>query len=216
MDLAQALRSRRSIRWYRPDPVPPEAVRELLDQARWSPSWANSQSWQVYVVTGAALDRLKAAHHQMESNETQSRPDFRMPARKWPEPMQEHSQSLIRALGAVRSGHPASESAGVRDFFGAPCLALLAVDRTLVPEYACFDAGLFAHAFCLAAHGLGLGTCIVAMAVRHPDLLRKLLPDAADKAFVIGITLGYPEPEAPINTFERPRAGLDELVTWVE
>ncbi len=216
MDLDQALLSRRSIRCFRPDPVPREVLRGLLERARWSPSWANSQCWQVYAVTGEPLERLKASLHLMEANECNSRPDFRMPSRKWPGPMQEYSQALIRALNEVRSGQPAGEPGSRRDFFGAPCLVLLAVDKTLVPEYACFDSGLFAQAFCLAGHGQGLGTCILAMAVRHPDILRKLLPDAADKAFVIGIAVGYPEPEAPINTFERPRAALADFVTWVD
>ncbi len=148
----------------------------------------------------------------MESNESVPQPDFRMPNRKdWPEALQAHSQSLIRVLSGLRS----QDHAGMRDFFGAPCLILLAVDATLVADYAGIDTGLFVQSLCLAAHAKGLGTCILAMAVRHPDQIRKLLPDAGGKSFVIGVALGYPEPEAPINTFERPRAGLEDFVTWV-
>jgi nitroreductase len=88
------------------------------------------------------------------------------------------------------------------------------VDRSLVPDYACFDAGIFVQSLCLAAHARGLGTCIMARAVRRPELLRELLPGSAGQAFVMGIALGYPDGEAPINRFDRPRAALEDLVTW--
>jgi len=51
MDLETAIRERRSIRAYKPDPVPQDLIREILDEARWSPSWANTQCWRLVVVT---------------------------------------------------------------------------------------------------------------------------------------------------------------------
>ena len=51
--------------------------------------------------------------------------------------------------------------------------------------------------------------------IRYPDLLRRLLPGAEDKRFVVSVTLGSPVADSPANTFERSRADLDELVTWV-
>ena len=54
----------------------------------------------------------------------------------------------------------------------------------------------------------------MAMAVRDPDTLRELLPQAAEMQFVIGVALGYPDEEAAINRFERQRAQLEEFVTW--
>ena len=38
-----------------------ELVREILDEARWSPSWANTQAWNIYVVSGETLQALKSA-----------------------------------------------------------------------------------------------------------------------------------------------------------
>ena len=215
MELEASLRSRRSVRAYRAEPVPRELIREVLELARWSPSWANTQCWNVYVVTGAALERLKEGQRQAEATGTPSQPDFRMPDRHWPEPLKTYNQSLIDAIAATRSADQANYFAGMADFFDAPCLLVLAVDRTLVPDYACFDVGLFVQSLCLAAHAKGLGTCILARAVRHPEVLRRLLPQAEDRAFVIGVALGYPDGDAPVNRFERPRAALGDLVTWI-
>ncbi len=217
MELATALRTRRSIRSFKADPVPRAVVRELLDQARWSPSWANSQCWRVYVLAGAALERLRAAQGRLDAQAVAPRPDFRFPDRtRWSAAMQAQNQALVRVLTEARAAEPGADPSGGRAFFGAPCLLLVAVDRALVPDYACFDAALFVQSLCLAAHDRGLGTCILAMAVRHPDLLRQELPGAGDQAFVAGIALGYPQDQAAVNTFQRPRADLETFVTWVD
>ncbi len=50
MDLMGAIKGRRSIRKYKPDPVPEEVMRALIEAVRWSPSWANTQCWEVIVV----------------------------------------------------------------------------------------------------------------------------------------------------------------------
>lgn len=50
MDVMDGIKGRRSIRRYKPDPVPEEILRTLLEAVRWSPSWANTQCWQIIVV----------------------------------------------------------------------------------------------------------------------------------------------------------------------
>ncbi len=50
MDLMDAIKGRRSIRKYKPDPVPEEAFRTLMEAVRWSPSWANTQCWEAIVI----------------------------------------------------------------------------------------------------------------------------------------------------------------------
>jgi len=50
MDVMEAIRGRRSVRSYRRDPVPEENLQAVLEAVRWSPSWANTQCWEVIVV----------------------------------------------------------------------------------------------------------------------------------------------------------------------
>lgn len=50
MEVMQAIKERRSIRKYKPDPVSDEAIDTVLDAARWAPSWANTQCWRFVVV----------------------------------------------------------------------------------------------------------------------------------------------------------------------
>ena len=51
MDLMDAIKGRRTIRKYRPDAVPEEALRNVLEAVRWAPSGANTQCWELIVVT---------------------------------------------------------------------------------------------------------------------------------------------------------------------
>ena len=51
MDVMDAIMSRRSIRKYKSTPIPKEDLNAILEAMRWAPSWANSQCWEVIVVT---------------------------------------------------------------------------------------------------------------------------------------------------------------------
>ena len=50
MDLMEAIKGRRSIRKYKPDPVSEGALEKVMEAVKWSPSWANTQCWEVIVV----------------------------------------------------------------------------------------------------------------------------------------------------------------------
>ena len=54
MDLMEAIKGRRSIRKYRSDPVPELALQTVLEAIRWTPSWANTQCWEVIVIKDSA------------------------------------------------------------------------------------------------------------------------------------------------------------------
>ncbi len=213
MEFEQALRDRRSIRAFKSDPVPEELIRQILEAARWSPSWANTQAWHVFVAGAETLARLRTAALTPVAGEAPAGPDFRMP-RQWPPQLAARTKELLdlrNALAATGSGAALAPA----DFYGAPRVLYFTTDRTVESDYLLFDSGLLVQSVCLAAHDRGLGTCIMAMAVRDPDTLRAVLPGAADQRFVIAVALGYPDGQAPINRFERRRAQLEEFVTWL-
>lgn len=53
MEFQKVIRVRRSMRGYKPDPVPDEALRRILEAARLAPTAANKQPLQLVVVTDA-------------------------------------------------------------------------------------------------------------------------------------------------------------------
>lgn len=60
MDILGIIKVRRSIRRFKSDPVPLEALIKLLEAARWAPSWSNTQCWRFIVVTDLELKRRMA------------------------------------------------------------------------------------------------------------------------------------------------------------
>ena len=219
MEFETVLRGRRSVRAFTDEAVGEDLIGEILDEARWSPSWRNTQAWSVWVVTGRALERFKDRFKQAVRNEDPPRPDF-LPATDWPAACSLRTRQLMEARAATLAAagldtDPASALERMADLFGAPCLLVFGLEECLGESYALLDTGLLVQSVCLAAFDRGLGSCIVATVVRHPELLRELLPGSEGKRMAVGVALGHPDLYAPANTFERSRAGLDEIVTWV-
>jgi nitroreductase len=61
MDVDAAIRTRRTHKAYRPEPVPRETLEELFDLARWAPNHHLTNPWRFRVIGPAALERLKRA-----------------------------------------------------------------------------------------------------------------------------------------------------------
>ncbi|OFW56272.1 MAG: hypothetical protein A2133_07520 [Actinobacteria bacterium RBG_16_64_13] len=218
-----ALVDRRTIRQYLPKPVPDNVVRDLLTEARWAPSATNTQSTYVYVVTGEPLKQLKAENLNNSKACISAEPDIEM-NRDWPPLLQSRMSSAIQARETFIKAEETKKGAkaaavhptvAVANLFGAPVLLILAFDKTIVPAYGGFDAGVLAQSIALAAHARGLGTSITGSAIRYAYLLRRVIPETEDKNFVIAIALGYPDWEAASNRFPRQRAPLDEWVSFV-
>ncbi len=220
MELESTVRERRSIRKFRPDSIPRKLIEELLDIARWSPSWGNTQPWQIHVITGEPLEAFRKANVASMAAAEPLRNDVPMPE-KWPEELKmrymEVGKALVTSLGLKREDKEGRNRhmLTMGALFGAPCLIIVTVPQDVLLEYAMLDAGLLLQTLALAAHDKGLGTCIMASAVHYADLLRRHGGIPEDRRIVMGAALGYPDPEAPINRFERQRADLGSIVQWV-
>ena len=66
MDVCEAIGKRRSIRKFKPDPIPEEKIRLLLESARLAPSGTNTQPWRFIVVRDDNTKKKlqEAAHNQ--------------------------------------------------------------------------------------------------------------------------------------------------------
>ena len=219
MEIFQAVTTRRSIRRFKPDPVPEALLREILNAARWSPSWGNTQPWEITIVTGEPLERLRKASRQRFLDGVIPEPDTPMPD-IWPEALKQRygdvGKQVLTALEIPRGDKEARlrYAGDMFAFFGAPCLLLFCVDKSLAREYAMLDTGAIMQTVCLLSHARGLGSCILAASVRYPALIREIIPIPETRAILVGAALGYPDAEAPINQFARERANPDEFTLW--
>ncbi len=223
--VSAALTERRAVRAYLSQPVPDNLVREILTEARWAPSAVNTQSTDVYILSGAPLERFKADLREYSESEAPPAPDLEGNM-EWPPVLQARMQELFQTrmsfvaaeehkMGVQPPDPPVSPMVAMAGLFRAPILLVLAFDKAVATPYGCFDAGLFAQSIALAAHGRGLGTCIMTSTVRYPELLRKVISGTEGKNFMAVLTLGYPDWQAPVNRFPRTRATVDEFATFV-
>ena len=221
MELALAVKGRRSIRKFKPQDVPKSVITEILEQARWSPSWGNTQPWDLFVLTGKTLAKFKEMNLRKTLAGEPIASDVPM-LEKWPDAMKARYGALgkvvLSAQGIERDDKAGREQyyKNMVNMFDAPCMILACISRDNLVEYQMLDIGLIAQTICLAAHDQGLGTCLLAAAARFPVEIRKLASVPDDKKIVVGIALGYPDLSFPLNTFERERAKLDEFVHWLD
>jgi len=211
---------RRSVRAYLPRPVDRAVLEEIITQARWAPSWGNTQPWEFYVISGETVGKITADLQAAITTSEQQRPDVEMPL-EFPEPLMGRYRTLGRALfallGIERDDKEKRQVHYLRNFgaFGAPHLVYIAIRDGLTP-YSIFDAGAAAYAVTLAAHQRGVGTCELAALVRFPDLVRRHVDLPPGRRLVIGLALGYPDPDHPANAFQPTRQSLDEVATFVD
>ncbi|HEX7503764.1 MAG TPA: nitroreductase [Syntrophales bacterium] len=220
MELEAAIRGRRSIRKFRPDPIPTAVLKDLLETASWAPSWGNTQPWELYVITGEPLEAFRKANAASVANGETLRNDVPMPE-KWPEEMKirymDIGRSVVTSLGLKREDKEGrrQHQLNMAALFGAPCLIIATVPKDVLVEYAMLDVGLLLQTIALIAHDKGLGTCIMASAIHYADHLRTHGGIPVDSRIIMGVAMGYPEKEAPLNRFDRQRAGLEAFVKWV-
>lgn len=221
MELQEAVRSRRSIRCFLPKPVPEETIQQLISESLWAPSWANTQPWDIVVVTGEPLARFKKANKEALLAGQTSMPDIPLP-KKWPDALKKRrldlGKSIFESLSIDRNDAEGRIEyyAQMYYLFDAPALILFLIDKELPLEYAMLDVGIFLQTFFLLAHDKGLGTCAFAGTVHCPDIVRKHFAIADTKLLVIGAALGWPDRNAPINNFVRKRGKVEEFVRWIQ
>ena len=216
MNTIDALHSRHTCRAFKPDPVKKETVLKVIEAATRAPSWANTQPWEIYVAAGEVLERLRQAYLKNSQEGMAAHPDLPRP-QSWPLALQKRTEDLMarrsQLLGIARensAGRKTLTQANYK-FFGAPAVIYLCMDRSLTP-WSVFDLGSLSQSIMLAARDNSLDTAVAVMLVAFPDLIRAHMEIPDDLSIIIGIALGYNDPNSPENRFRSPRRSLSDVV----
>ena len=218
MDIIKALRSRKSIRGYKPDPVPKEILREILEIASRSPSAKNAQPWEITVVAGEVLEQIKRGNLEMLASGAIPNPD--VPYEDFHGVYKRRQVALaiqlFELMGIDRSDRDARVEWNQRGFrfFDAPAAIILTVDTSLDESLTQFDVGIITHAICLAALNYGLGTCIDEQGIMYPQVVRKFTGIPESKRIVVSIAIGYPDWDFPANKLETKREPVESITSW--
>jgi nitroreductase len=220
MDVIEAIEARKSIRAFKPDPVPQETLRQVLEVAMRAPSTDNTQPWEFHVVTGPVLDELKSTLSAKMGALEEFNPDIPFPVLSYKLPYLDRSKNqgrrLFEAMGIARDDWERRTEwlKFMARFLDAPVGIILYVERYL-GTYAVLDAGLFLENVMLAALEHGLGTCAQMAVVLYPDVLRSVLKIPESKLILCGLAVGYPDESTPANRLRSLREPLETFATWV-
>ncbi len=217
MDISEAINQRRSVRAYKTDPVSREALQTIMEEALRAPSWANTQPWEFAIATGKPLEEIRAGF--LEKSKTSPAFDIARPP-EFPARYVERIRVLDKQNRLVTQKD--WESRMVQNFkhYGAPAVIYLLTAREFYYQtkglnvWALYDCGAVAENIMLLATKSGLGTIAQAQAVAYPSVLREVLGIPESKIFVLGIAIGYPDWDNPINQFRTEREPLDTIATW--
>jgi nitroreductase len=218
MDLIEGIEARRSIRAFKNTPIPEEILNKILKAASNSPSYTNTQPWEVAVVCGEKRDELRKILFDLASKKAETHPDIPVP-KSWPQEHEarsrDHGARRLAALGMERDDETEREKLRLMnfEFYGGPCAMLLFMEGSL-NEWSIFDMGLFAQNLILAAHSFGVESCLQASVTNYAPEIKKFLGVPESKKLIIGVSLGYPDNEAKLNTYRAIKQKPEEFVKW--
>ncbi len=195
---------RRSVRLFKKDQVPKETVARVIEAGRFAPSAGNCQPWAFVVVQDSDLiqelcDKSeKALQKLVDSVFPKTLEEFRNPPRRKRIFTKAFSKLIVGsadqrgAMGAKAVyEHP---DHGL--FLGAPTVILVLKDYRGIGQVD-LDTGLAVENMVLAAHSLGLGTCIIGLMnlpfLLYPKFVKETLGIKPPFKFFTAIALGYPK-----------------------
>jgi len=217
MDVFSAMENRRSARAYLDQPVSRADVEDILHHAAMAPSAINVQPWEYVIVYGQEKDRLvrrlQKAHAERKIS---CGPGTATPL---PETFKNRSRRASKAMqpGVAELGLEFNRfvEEGSCSFYGAPIAIIVTLDR-LFPKIRYLDMGLGVAYLLLAAQAKGLATCPIGLITAYAEEIADVLDISKNKEIILGIALGYADPESPINQFKTQRENLDDIRVWYE
>jgi nitroreductase len=212
---------RRSIRGYKPDPVPRKVVEEVIALAMRAPSSLNTQPWNFYVVTGEPLDRIRAGNTERNlagvapSKEFRGHGEYAGPHR---DRQVEIAKQLFAAMDIAREDKEKRRDWVLRGFrqFDAPVSVVVTYDRTIHGgDIGPFDCGAVANALVNAAWSRGLGCVINSQGIMQSPVVREHARIPDDQVIMICIAMGWPDESFPANAVVSRRKAVDEAAVFV-
>lgn len=220
MEFEHVIRGRFSARAFKPDPVPDAVLSRILELAQCTPSWCNTQPWELVITRGPATVRLREALYAHARSGAAPATDFPFPAAYegiYRDRRKVCGVQLYQSLGIGKDDRAAAAEQSLENFrcFGAPHVAILTTEDKLGP-YGLLDCGLYIQSFMLAAVDAGIDCIAQAALASYSDFLRRYLSIPAHRRVVCGIAFGYADRSVAINGYRTQRAGTDQVVRFVD
>jgi nitroreductase len=227
LPISRILRERTSCRSFLPQPVDPQILRKVLEDAQRAPSNKNGQPCHVFIASGETRIQLEAQLVDMAATSLQatrgngSDPNMQgdFPGRYveldgvYKERQYGAARALYGALGVQRADMQGRVDAMLANwrFFGAPHVAFFAMDRRfgLMPAV---DVGIYAQTLALLMAERGISSCMQGALGSFSAPVRMAFNVSDQLGILFGMSFGYSDTTAPVNRARTERASLADVV----
>ncbi len=219
MNVIESIKNRKSVRAYLNKEVEMDTITSILETARYAPSGANTQPWQVAVVTGNKKEELGEQLVEAFKKGDRGTKDYDYYPDKWEEPYGKRrvacGQQLYTALEIDRKDRKRRLKQWIANYraFRAPVVLFFFLDPSLAMG-SFMDYGMFLQSIMLAAVEEGLATCPQAALGENSQLVKEFLGYPEETILVCGMALGYEDKEAPVNSYRTPREEVETFTRF--
>lgn len=214
MDLINAIKERRSTRVFLDQPVEQETLEYLMTLAIQAPSAINLQPWELTVVSGEERQRLsRVLVKRMKERNISCGPGAKKPLS---EVFMDRQRGLLNTILPNLPQNTVFQNfinEGSCNFYGAPTAVIISIDQVF-SSARLTDIGVLVGYLVLAAHGLGLSTCPIGLITAFDEDIKEELNISDECRVVIGVAVGYGDPDSPINGSRSERVPLGDVVKW--
>ena len=220
MNVTEAVLTRRSVRAFRDEPVPLGTLRAIIDTAGRAPSNSNIQPWLVRVVAGRKIAELKAL--MRERREREPRFDaLQYPI--YPAELQDPYSTRRFNCGERQYGTMGIARDDVEgrrryvfnnmQFFGAP-VGLFCFIESGMGNSQWADLGCYVQTLMLLLREAGIDSCAQISWCMYARTVGEFLGVPEGWTLYCGMSIGYADPQAPINAVVADRAPAEEYVRF--
>jgi nitroreductase len=215
MELIETIEGRKSIRAFKPDPVPREMIEKILLLATKAPSAINLQPWEFAVVDGKEKQRLcrrllKAYGEKKVSCSPRTTKPLPPEIDRRRKELFKEMKPYVDQLGVSFEDYI---NEGSFNFYGAPTAIIISMDGAF-PKSRSLCIGAALGYLVLAAHAHGLGTCPIGIITAFEEEIKDQLNIPETKEVILGVALGYPDWENPVNRFKPSRENFPNITRW--
>ncbi|OUR75396.1 nitroreductase [Alphaproteobacteria bacterium 46_93_T64] len=220
MDFDTAVLERRSIRGYKPDPIPMNVMKEIIEIATRAPSSMNTQPWHLHVISGEPLDRIRAGNTERNLAGVPPSREFRVESKY--EGVHRDRQvgvaiQLFEAMGIERHDAERRQDWVLRGFrqFDAPVSVIVAYDKELEGDIRHFDLGAVTYGLALAAWSRGIGSVINSQGIMQSPVVREHAGIPDNHVIQTSVAMGYPDDSFPANAVRSKRRPVEDVATFI-
>ena len=222
MQIEKIIDSRKSCRAFLSRQVDRHLLRSIIITASRAPSNGNLQPWQIYVLTGSSLAKLKRTTKlKIDDQVPMQDPEYLV----YPKPLKDVydrrrkqiGEDLYQILGITRDDREKRRGQFAKNalLFGAPVGLFAYIDRSL--SYGQWmDLGMYLQNVMLLCESNGLATCPQGYWTFFHETVREATGAPDDLMLACGVAIGFEDGDAPINKLRSTRVAPDNFAVFID